>query len=91
MSGAIGCREALWSEKLDSKELRGALGGERDLEWICRLLNTVGMVNPFFSIYKSCGIVLISKRLCSLLHRCKTVSIVPHIASSFSHGLCFCA
>ena len=47
MSGAIVCRGASWSEQLDGKELRGALGGERDLEWICRLLNTVGMVNLF--------------------------------------------
>ena len=30
MSGAIGCRGALSSEELDGKELRGALGGERD-------------------------------------------------------------
>ena len=26
MSGAIGCRGASWSEQLDGKELRGALG-----------------------------------------------------------------
>ena len=27
-----GCQGASWSEELDGKELRGALGGERDLE-----------------------------------------------------------
>ena len=27
-----GCRGASWIEELDDKELRGALGGERDLE-----------------------------------------------------------
>ena len=32
MSGANGCRGASWSEQLDGKELRGALGGERDQE-----------------------------------------------------------
>ena len=29
-SGMDGCRGASWSEELDGKELRGALGGERD-------------------------------------------------------------
>ena len=28
-SGAVGCRGVSWSEKLDGKELRGALSGER--------------------------------------------------------------
>ena len=60
MSGGIGSWGASWSEQLDGKKLHGALGGERDLEWICRLLNTVDMVNPFFSINKNCG-MLISK------------------------------
>ena len=32
MSEVIGCREVSWSEELDGKELRGALGGERDQE-----------------------------------------------------------
>ena len=32
MSGATGCWGASWSEELDGKELRGALGGERDQE-----------------------------------------------------------
>ena len=31
-SGADGCREASWSEELDGKELRGALGSKRTLE-----------------------------------------------------------
>ena len=30
--GADGCRGTSWSKELDDKELRGALGGERDLE-----------------------------------------------------------
>ena len=30
--GANGCRGASWSKDLDGKELRGALGGERDLD-----------------------------------------------------------
>ena len=32
MSGMNGCQGMPWSEKLDDKKLRGALGGERDLE-----------------------------------------------------------
>ena len=31
-SGADGCRGASWSEELDGKELRGALGGKRNLK-----------------------------------------------------------
>ena len=30
--GMNGCQGTPWSEELDGKELRGALGGERDLE-----------------------------------------------------------
>ena len=54
---------------------RGALGserggnfGERPAIWSRedpRLLNTVDMANPSFSNHKNCGIVLISKGLCS--------------------------
>ena len=54
---------------------RGALGSELDGNSTERraiwsredpsLLNTVDMVNPSFSNYKNCGIVLISKGLCS--------------------------
>ena len=32
MGGVNICQGASWSEELDDKELRGALGGERDLE-----------------------------------------------------------
>ena len=32
MSGANKCQGASWSEEFDDKELRGGLGGERDLE-----------------------------------------------------------
>ena len=32
--GADGCRGTSWSKELDGKELRGAHGGERDLELI---------------------------------------------------------
>ena len=32
MSGMNRCQEMPWREELNSKELRGALGGERDLE-----------------------------------------------------------
>ena len=32
VSGAIRCRGTSWSEQLDGEELRGALGGERDLK-----------------------------------------------------------
>ena len=31
-NGVNKCQGALWSKELDDKELRGALGGERDLE-----------------------------------------------------------
>ena len=33
--------------------------------------------------------MLISKGCEDMLNRCNTVSVVPHIAPSFSHGLCF--
>ena len=51
MSRVIGCRGASWSEQLDGKEIRGVLGSAIETEWIRRLLNTVDMVNPFFSVY----------------------------------------
>ena len=59
--GVNGCQATPWGEKLDGKELHGALGGECDLEprgsavsWLRRL-----GVNPPFNIHYKCGIMLI--------------------------------
>ena len=74
MSGAVGCRGASRSEQLDDKELRSH--AMASVIWSGFAVS----LTPSISINKSCGIMLISKGLCSLLHRCNTVSVVPHMA-----------
>ena len=53
MSGVTGCWGTSWSEQLDGKELRGALGSAIGTEWIHRLPNTVDVVSPSFFVYYS--------------------------------------
>ena len=66
MSGINRCQGMPWREELNSKELRGALGGERDLElggstvfW-----NIVDLESSF-NIYYKCGSMRILKGWCS--------------------------
>ena len=59
MSGATDCWGASWSEQLDGKELRGALGSAIETERISVFLDIVYQF--LFINYKNCDIMLISK------------------------------
>ena len=67
MSGVNGCQGTPWSEELDPQELRGAPGGERDLELRGSAVswNIVDLESTHLSISTTCGIILIIKGWCS--------------------------
>ena len=59
MSGTNGCQGTSWSEELDSKELRGALGGECDLE--SRGSSFSGHHLPIFLHLLQCGMSILKR------------------------------
>ena len=65
-SGANGCRGASWSEEADGKELRGALGGKRNLE--PRESSFSGQRLPIFLHRLRCGMLISKFSPCILLY-----------------------
>ena len=75
-SGVNHCQGALWSEELDGKELRGALGGKRNLE--PRGYPFCGHLLPIFLHRLQCVMLVLKCSPC--------IAVIQYSRTSFDWG-----